>query len=329
MQQLSSDQPILRRSRAVVVLLALSAAVAKARPLLRLRRPAGRGRRRRPACRPSRRRPWVASRRARCRRRSGVSTAAAAGRRQSRARGFAVAARGASPSPAPAPGLPPAGAASRSIPEPVRPAPRQTEPPPVAEPPHVSRHDPSPVRQRPRRPRAPMSSATGARARASGSSCRVTLSSAPSAGPLQGVIIGCQSRELQRISAWELRGDEVYLYEPGVWRRGTPEAVGPAGSKALRPRRRADHSEQVAPQARHHGGETGRLAVVVVLVAARGDMVRPVAMTEPARLQRPAAAAPPPTLAATPKPCSESRPRRKRDLDLRQVARQRGAEGWV
>ncbi len=50
---------------------------------------------------------------------------------------------------------------------------------------------------------------------ASGGNCRVTLSSAPTLDLYKASSSGCQSRELQRISAWELRGDEVYLYEPG------------------------------------------------------------------------------------------------------------------
>lgn len=50
---------------------------------------------------------------------------------------------------------------------------------------------------------------------AAGGSCRVTLSSAPALDLYKASTSGCQSRELQRVSAWELRGDEVYLYEPG------------------------------------------------------------------------------------------------------------------
>jgi hypothetical protein len=50
---------------------------------------------------------------------------------------------------------------------------------------------------------------------AAGGSCRVTLSSAPTLDLYKANSSGCQSRELQRVNAWELRGDEVYLYEPG------------------------------------------------------------------------------------------------------------------
>jgi hypothetical protein len=50
---------------------------------------------------------------------------------------------------------------------------------------------------------------------ASGGSCRVTLSSSPSLDLYKASSSGCQSRDLQRVTAWELRGDEVYLYESG------------------------------------------------------------------------------------------------------------------
>jgi hypothetical protein len=43
----------------------------------------------------------------------------------------------------------------------------------------------------------------------------VLLSSAPALDLYKASTSGCQSRELQRVSAWELRGEEVYLYEPG------------------------------------------------------------------------------------------------------------------
>jgi len=46
-------------------------------------------------------------------------------------------------------------------------------------------------------------------------SCRVTLSSSPKLDLYGASTSGCQSRDLQRVTAWELHGDEVYLYEPG------------------------------------------------------------------------------------------------------------------
>jgi hypothetical protein len=50
---------------------------------------------------------------------------------------------------------------------------------------------------------------------AAGGSCRVTLSSVPTLDLYKASTSGCQSRELQRVNAWELRGEEVYLYEQG------------------------------------------------------------------------------------------------------------------
>ena len=50
---------------------------------------------------------------------------------------------------------------------------------------------------------------------ASGGNCRVTLSSSPKLDLYGASTSGCQSRDLQRVTAWELRGEEVYLYEPG------------------------------------------------------------------------------------------------------------------
>ena len=50
---------------------------------------------------------------------------------------------------------------------------------------------------------------------ASGGSCKLTLSSTPKLDLYNAGTSGCQSKELQRVTAWELRGDEVYLYESG------------------------------------------------------------------------------------------------------------------
>lgn len=50
---------------------------------------------------------------------------------------------------------------------------------------------------------------------ASGGSCKLTLSSTPKLDLYNAGTSGCQSKELQRVTAWELRGDEVYLYEAG------------------------------------------------------------------------------------------------------------------
>ncbi len=50
---------------------------------------------------------------------------------------------------------------------------------------------------------------------ASGSSCKLTLSSSPKLDLYNAGTSGCQNKDLQKITAWELRDDEVYLYESG------------------------------------------------------------------------------------------------------------------
>ncbi len=50
---------------------------------------------------------------------------------------------------------------------------------------------------------------------ATGTTCKVTLSSSPKLDLYGASTSGCQSKDLQRIVAWELRGDDVYLYQPG------------------------------------------------------------------------------------------------------------------
>ncbi len=50
---------------------------------------------------------------------------------------------------------------------------------------------------------------------ATGATCRVTLSSAPSLDLYKASTAGCQNKELSRISAWDYRDGEVYLYQPG------------------------------------------------------------------------------------------------------------------
>jgi|GEM_PF-657902 len=52
-------------------------------------------------------------------------------------------------------------------------------------------------------------------AEAAGNRCKITLSSAPKLDLYGANTQGCQSKELQRINAWELNGSEVVLYEPG------------------------------------------------------------------------------------------------------------------
>ncbi len=118
----------------------------------------------------------------------------------------------------PTAGLPPAGGSIPIDPEPVRPVQRPVEPPPpVVEAPQrtASRPDPAPAPAAPTTPTRTSVIGNWSAREATGGSCRVTLSSAPTLDLYKASSSGCQSRELQRVSAWELRGDEVYLYEPG------------------------------------------------------------------------------------------------------------------
>lgn len=48
-----------------------------------------------------------------------------------------------------------------------------------------------------------------------GGACRVTLSSTPSLDLYRASSSGCQNEDLSRVTAWDLRGDQVYLYRQG------------------------------------------------------------------------------------------------------------------
>jgi hypothetical protein len=50
---------------------------------------------------------------------------------------------------------------------------------------------------------------------ATGSTCRVTLSSSPALDLYRASAANCQNRDLARVSAWDFRDGEVYLYQPG------------------------------------------------------------------------------------------------------------------
>lgn len=50
---------------------------------------------------------------------------------------------------------------------------------------------------------------------ATGGSCRVQLSSAPALDLYRANASGCSNRDLQRITAWDYRDGEVYLYQQG------------------------------------------------------------------------------------------------------------------
>jgi hypothetical protein len=50
---------------------------------------------------------------------------------------------------------------------------------------------------------------------ATGGSCRVQLSSSPALDLYRANASGCSNRDLQRVTAWDYRDGEVYLYQPG------------------------------------------------------------------------------------------------------------------
>ncbi len=50
---------------------------------------------------------------------------------------------------------------------------------------------------------------------ATGGACRVQLSSTPALDLYRASAAGCSNRDLQKITAWDYRDGEVYLYQPG------------------------------------------------------------------------------------------------------------------
>jgi len=77
---------------------------------------------------------------------------------------------------------------------------------------------PKPADVAPAEPSAPTrSGVTGnwSVSEAAGGKCRATLSSLPTLDLYKASTSGCASKELQRITAWELRGSDIYLYEAG------------------------------------------------------------------------------------------------------------------
>jgi hypothetical protein len=50
---------------------------------------------------------------------------------------------------------------------------------------------------------------------ATGGTCRVQLSSSPALDLYRASAGSCQNKELQKVTAWDFRDGEVYLYQPG------------------------------------------------------------------------------------------------------------------
>ncbi|HRK24622.1 MAG TPA: AprI/Inh family metalloprotease inhibitor [Beijerinckiaceae bacterium] len=112
---------------------------------------------------------------------------------------------------------PPPGAAATPPLNPIDPDPgiRNELPPIPPTPPVTPPVVPQVADAAPARPTQSALTGTWQAREASGSACRVTLSSSPKLDLYNASSSGCQSRDLQRVTAWELRGDDVYLYEPG------------------------------------------------------------------------------------------------------------------
>jgi hypothetical protein len=64
---------------------------------------------------------------------------------------------------------------------------------------------------------------------ATGATCRVSLSSAPALDLYKASSSGCANKDLGRVTAWDYRDGEVYLYQPG----GTVAARLRSGGGAL------------------------------------------------------------------------------------------------
>ncbi|PIK73003.1 hypothetical protein CS379_10825, partial [Methylobacterium frigidaeris] len=59
-----------------------------------------------------------------------------------------------------------------------------------------------------------------------GASCRVNLASTPALDLYKASSTGCTNKDLAKVTAWDFRDGEVYLYQPG----GTVAArLRPAG----------------------------------------------------------------------------------------------------
>ncbi|MDB5512832.1 MAG: hypothetical protein JWR08_2315 [Enterovirga sp.] len=50
---------------------------------------------------------------------------------------------------------------------------------------------------------------------ATGSTCRVSLTSSPALDLYKASAAGCTNKDLARVTAWDFREGEVYLYQPG------------------------------------------------------------------------------------------------------------------
>jgi hypothetical protein len=105
----------------------------------------------------------------------------------------------------PPPGVPGSGPVMADVPAmPTSPAPVEPLPPAASSLPQMASVAPS------------RSSVIGSwTAREASGSCRVQLSSSPALDLYRASASGCANRDLGRVSAWDFRDGEVYLYQPG------------------------------------------------------------------------------------------------------------------
>jgi len=68
---------------------------------------------------------------------------------------------------------------------------------------------------------------------ATGGACRVVLSSTPALDLYRATTSGCSNKDLARISAWDFRDGEVYLYQSGGTMAARLRAQGSAMNGAL------------------------------------------------------------------------------------------------
>lgn len=151
------------------------------------------------------------------------------------------------PEPAPAPVAPSAAISSEPLPPPPG-ASAAADPSPLPSGPVVSDVPAMPGGPRPIEPLRPTvepaapqrvvvaapgrSSVVGGwTAREASGSCRVQLSSAPALDLYKASAAGCANRDLARVTAWDFREGEVFLYQPGgaVAARLRPAGAGMDG----------------------------------------------------------------------------------------------------
>ncbi|ACA20320.1 outer membrane lipoprotein omp19 [Methylobacterium sp. 4-46] len=68
---------------------------------------------------------------------------------------------------------------------------------------------------------------------ATGASCRITLASTPALDLYKATSSGCANKDLAKVTAWDYRDGEVYLYQPGGTVAARLRAAGGAMDGAL------------------------------------------------------------------------------------------------